>query len=92
MKAENKTNKSEYIELARVSVNDNRDVVISKRLKGGFTIGQQVLTKDENGEEKVIFLKNAIPVEDITLLEHLRDVLDSVVKEYDKKENDVLWD
>ena len=54
MKAENKTNKSDYIELSRVPISSSRDVVISKRLKGGFTIGQQVLTKDENGEEKNI--------------------------------------
>ena len=91
MKAENKTNKSDYIELSRVPISSSRDVVISKRLKGGFTIGQQVLTKDENGEEKVIFLKNAIPVEDITFLECFRDALDFAVKSYDK-DSDEGWD
>ena len=84
---ENKTNKFDYIELTRVAISSSRDVVISERLKGGFTIGQQVITKDVNGEEKEIFLRNAIPLEDITGLECLRNALDNVLKMYNTKED-----
>lgn len=92
---ENKTNKFDYIELTRVPISSSRDVVISERLKGGFTIGQQVITTDENGEEKEIFLRNAIPLEDILSLGCLRDALDNVLKMYDRKEDDKeddVWD
>lgn len=80
---------NEFKELASAEVNTAKELVISKRNKGGFTIGQRIMVQD--GKKKLgIFLKGGIGVKGITELISVRDALNLAIAKAEKEavEND----
>lgn len=71
--------KIEYRELSRAKVTDSRNIVVSSRSKGGFTIAQQLEAK-ENDKTTSVFMKGAFHVEDIHGLYNLRDAVNLAIK------------
>ena len=67
-------NKKQYYEIAKASISDKRNLVISNCSSGGFTIAQQTLIK-EGDKETWMFYRGAISVKD---LEHLYNVRDAI--------------
>lgn len=90
--------KNTYTELAKASIQDNRNVVISsfesEGEKKGFTIAQQIEV-EENGKKLNIFLKDGIHVQSIEGLYELRDALNLAIVKYleeKKNEEENEWD
>ena len=84
--------KIEYRELSRAKVTDSRNIVVSSRSKGGFTIAQQLEAK-ENDKTTSVFMKGAFHVEDIHGLYNLRDAVNLAIKisEENSADNEA-WD
>lgn len=84
--------KIEYTELSRAKVTDSRNIVISSCSKGGFTVAQQLQTK-ENDKTISVFLKGAFHVEDVNGLYNLRDAVNVAIKMAEESgPNDEDWD
>lgn len=79
-----------FKELASAEVNIAKELVISERNKGGFTIGQRILVQD--GKKKIgMFLKGAIYVKGLDELINVRDALNLAISKAEKQnstEND----
>lgn len=79
-----------FVELASAEVSTAKELVISERNKGGFTIGQRIMVQD--GKKKIgMFLKGAIYVKGIDELINVRDALNLAISRIDKQntaEND----
>jgi hypothetical protein len=85
-------NKIEYHELSRAKITDSRNIVISNCSKGGFTIAQQLETK-ENDKTTSVFMKGAFHVEDIHGLYNLRDAVNLAIKiSEENSEDSDEWD
>lgn len=79
-----------FNELASAEVNTAKELVISQRNKGGFTIGQRINVQD--GKKKLgMFLKGAIYVKSIEELINVRDALNLAISKAEKStaESDV---
>lgn len=63
-----------YVELSRVMLTENRDIVISKCGEDGYTIAQQYLVNDGN-EKLAVFLKGALHIKNENVLKELRDAI-----------------
>ena len=75
----NNTN-SNYIELSKAKIQDTRNIVISSNeSKGGYTMAQQI-SIIEGERETLIFMKNAIHIDDIDGLYNLRDAINEAIK------------
>lgn len=72
-------NKTEYTEISKAAVTKSRNIVISDCSRGGFTIAQQVVAKEEDRETPV-FMKGAFHVDDIHGLYNLRDALNLAIQ------------
>lgn len=84
--------KTEYTEIARASVTESRNIVISDCSRGGFTIAQQVVAKEGN-KETPVFMKGAFHVNDIHGLYNLRDSLNWAIQIIENRENEEeSWD
>lgn len=70
--------KVEYTELSRAKVTDSRNVIISSCSKGGFTVAQQLETKEKDKITSV-FLKGAFHVDDIHGLYNIRDAVNLAI-------------
>lgn len=85
-------NKIDYVEIARASVTESRNIVISDCSKGGFTIAQQVVAK-EGDRETSVFMKGAFHVDDIHGLYNLRDSLNLAIQIIEHRESsEESWD
>lgn len=74
---------NEFKELASAEVNTAKELVISERNKGGFTIGQRIMVQD--GKKKLgIFLKGGIGVKSIKELINVRDALNLAIAKAEK--------
>ena len=72
-----------FNELASAEVNTAKELVISQRNKGGFTIGQRINVQD--GKKKLgMFLKGAIYVKSIEELINVRDALNLAISKAEK--------
>lgn len=71
-----------YEEVASVKISDTRNIVISKCSKGGFTVAQQLVAREGNGETN-IFMKGAFHVADINGLYNMRGALDEALSRLD---------
>lgn len=71
--------KIEYNELSRAKVTDSRNIVISNCSKGGFTVAQQLVAK-ENDKTTSVFLKGAFHIDDVEGLYNLRDAINVAIK------------
>lgn len=75
--------KTFYKELARADVSSSRCAIISECSKGGFTIAQQMMVK-ENDKSIAMFLKGALRVEGLDELYHLRDAINFAIIAYEE--------
>ena len=73
-------------ELAKVNLSNTRRLVLSKNYKSdSIVLGQQLLVSEGENKTTTIFLKNAIYLDNIEVVEELRDALNVVLKELNKK-------
>lgn len=73
-----------FKELASAEVNVAKELVISERNKGGFTIGQRIMVQD--GKKKLgMFLKGAIYVKGLDELINARDALNLAISKAEKQ-------
>lgn len=71
--------KIEYSEISRARVTESRNIVVSSCSKGGFTIAQQLMAK-ENDKTTSVFLKGAFHIDDVEGLYNLRDAINVAIK------------
>lgn len=75
-------NKAKYNELGRVRLTNNKNLVISKRSKGGYTLAQQLEVPD--GDQTVlVFLRSAIHIQNKQTLVNVRDALNVALDQID---------
>ena len=73
-----------FNELASAEVNTSKELVISERTKGGYTIGQRILVQD--GKKTLgVFLKGAIYVKGVDELINVRDALNMAIARIENK-------
>jgi hypothetical protein len=73
-----------FKELASAEINIAKEIVISERNKGGFTIGQRINVQD--GKKKIgMFLKGAIYVKGLDELISARDALNLAISKAEKQ-------
>lgn len=70
--------KIRYDEVSRAKISQNRNMVVSRCSKGGYTVAQQLIAKDGKSEVAV-FLKGAIHIEDVEALKRVRDAIDVAI-------------
>ena len=75
-----KMSNGDFTEISSARIQDTRDLVISKRNKGGYTIAQRILV-EEGKKTTTMYLKNAIHVDTIEGIQNLRDALNVVLAE-----------
>lgn len=87
-------NKIEYNEISKAKVTESRNVVISACSKGGFTIAQQLVAKEGDGDKvTTVFMKGAFHVDDIHGLYNLRDAINLAIQVSEQDQNsDDSWD
>ena len=73
-----------FTELSSASISESKKLIISQFDKGGFTIAQQLVAKDQ-GKLMTIFLKDAIHIEDESGLYNLRDAVNLAIQKIEKK-------
>lgn len=78
-------NRLSYRELSKAEVSESRNIVISDCSKGGFTIAQQLVAK-ENDKVTTVFMKGAFHVDDIHGLYNLRDAINLAIQTSEEKE------
>lgn len=71
--------KIEYNEISRAKVSDSRNIVISTCSKGGYTIAQQLVAR-EDGKTTSVFMKGAFHVDDVHGLYELRDAINFAIQ------------
>lgn len=71
--------KIEYSEISRAKVTESRNIVVSSCSKGGFTVAQQLVAK-ENDKTTSVFLKGAFHIDDMEGLYNLRDAINVAIK------------
>ena len=74
----------QYTKLSSAQIEENKNLVISEYSKGGFTLAQQITTKD-NGKKLNVYLKGAIRIKDISGLYNLRDALNVAIAKIEQK-------
>lgn len=87
--------KTEYHEIARAKVTKSRNVIISHCSRGGYTIAQQLVAKEEGEKETAVFLKGAFHVDEIGGLYELRDAINLAIKVSEEglgKKDEDHWD
>lgn len=84
--------KIEYAEISKAKVTESRNIVISECSKGGFTIAQQLVAKEDD-KITTVFMKGAFHVDDIHGLYNLRDAINLAIQvSEENKGTDDDWD
>lgn len=81
--------KDDFREIASAKIQDKRELVISKRGKGGYTLAQRILVEEGN-KTTTMYLKNAIHIDTVEGIQNLRDALNLVIEQSEcgtKEEN-----
>lgn len=81
--------KDDFREIASAKIQDKRELVISKRGKGGYTLAQRILVEEGN-KTTTMYLKNAIHIDTVEGIQNLRDALNLVIQQNEcgaKEEN-----
>lgn len=83
-----------YHELSKAEVSESRNIVISSCSKGGFTIAQQLVAREENDKITTVFMKGAFHVDNIHGLYNLRDAVNLAIQlsEEEKEVPEEDWD
>lgn len=86
--------KIEYNEIAKAKVTESRNVVISSCSKGGYTIAQQLVAKEGDGDKiTTVFMKGALHVDDIHGLYNLRDAINLAIQVSENgHDSEDVWD
>lgn len=69
---------NQFKKLASAQVQENKKIIISECSKGGYTLAQQLTTTD-NGKKLNVYLKGAIPINDLQGLYNLRDAINLAI-------------
>lgn len=69
-----------YRELSKAEVSESRNIVISDCSKGGFTIAQQLVAREEGDKVTTVFMKGAFHVDNIHGLYNLRDAINLAIQ------------
>lgn len=87
-------NKIVYNEIAKAKVTESRNVVISSCSKGGYTIAQQLVAKEGDGDKiTTVFMKGAFHVDDIHGLYNLRDAINLAIQVSENgHDSEDVWD
>lgn len=84
--------KIEYSEISRAKVTESRNIVVSSCSKGGFTVAQQLMAK-ENDKTTSVFLKGAFHIDDVEGLYNLRDAINVAINYAEENTvSDEYWD
>lgn len=75
----------QYTKLSSAQIEENKNLVISEYQKGGYTLAQQITTKD-NGKKLNVYLKGAIRIKDVSGLYNLRDALNVAIGKIEQSE------
>lgn len=75
----------QYTKLSSAQIEENKNLVISQYSKGGYTLAQQITTKD-NGKKLNVYLKGAIRIKDESGLYNLRDALNVAIGKIEQTE------
>lgn len=78
------SNDARYVELAHARVQENKDLVISRFSKGGYTIVQQI-EFDEGDYKMKVPLKGAFHIKGSEGLYNLRDALNVAIKKIEEE-------
>jgi len=70
---------NDFIELSKAKIQNTRNIVISKNLKGGFTLGQQIVVQ-EGRKQTLLFLKGSIQVDTLEGLYNIRDAINEALQ------------
>lgn len=85
-----------YRELSKAEISESRNIVISHCSKGGYTIAQQLVAREENDKITTVFMKGAFHVDSIHGLYNLRDAVNLAIQlSEDEDEGEVRdedWD
>ena len=86
-------NRIEYKEISKAKITESRNIVISACSKGGFTIAQQLVAKEDD-KTTTVFMKGAFHVDDIHGLYNLRDAVNLAIQVAEEKKDEVAdnWD
>ncbi len=76
---------NDFREIASAKIQDTRELVISKRNKGGYTVAQRILVS-EGKKTTTMYLKGAIHIDNIDGIQDLRDALNLVIQNEQLKE------
>jgi len=79
-------NRLSYRELSKAEVSESRNIVISDCSKGGYTIAQQLVAREENDKVTTVFMKGAFHVDNIHGLYNLRDAINLAIQLSEEKE------
>lgn len=75
-----------YRELSKAEVSESRNIVISDCSKGGYTIAQQLVAREEGDKVTTVFMKGAFHVDSIHGLYNLRDAINLAIQLSEEKE------
>lgn len=87
--------KTEYREIARAKITNSRNAIVSHCSRGGYTIAQQLVAREEGEKETAVFLKGAFHVDEISGLYELRDAVNLAIKVSEEgfgKKEEEHWD
>lgn len=84
-----KNNRLSYHELSKAEVSESRNIVISSCSKGGFTIAQQLVAREENDKVTTVFMKGAFHVDNVHGLYNLRDAVNLAIQLSESEEENV---
>lgn len=79
-------NRLSYRELSKAEVSESRNIVISDCSKGGYTIAQQLVAREEGDKVTTVFMKGAFHVDSIHGLYNLRDAVNLAIQLSEEKE------
>lgn len=86
-------NNIQYEEIAKAEVSATRNVVISSCSKGGFTIAQQLVAKEDAKKDTIVYLKGAFHIDNIDGLYNIRDALNAAIQAIEEgPEVEETWD
>ena len=87
-------NRLSYRELSKAEVSESRNIVISDCSKGGYTIAQQLVAREEGDKVTTVFMKGAFHVDSIHGLYNLRDAVNLAIQLSEEKEetSEEDWD
>lgn len=78
--------KAHYTELSNAEITENRNIVISECLKGGFTVAQQL-----KADGTKVFMKGALHIDNLDGLYNLRNALNVAIDKVAEKEDKETW-